>query len=132
MAAFDADAAAGFDPSAYAAGTIKRRGERICTFMGLPCYECEWLLNGKMTYVMRIVFANGFGYQLMLLGNADPVEQRPDFEAIMNGFDFTSPPVPPDPLERGKRVARLVGKLSASCVFGALVLGFLVRSVRRK
>jgi hypothetical protein len=94
-ARIDAKAAAHFDKGAYATGGVRKRGGRITTFKGLPCYESEWVHDDQQTVAVRVIVANGYLYQLQLRGNADPVEKRPDFEAIMDGFEFTSPPVPP-------------------------------------
>jgi hypothetical protein len=115
--------------------SVTKRDGRIATLKGLPCYESEWLASGKRTGVIRVVIANGYFYKLQLLGNADPVEKRPDFEAIMNGFEFTSPPVPPvpaEPLDPGKKLARRMGQVAVYCLLGALVLGLVVRGARKK
>jgi hypothetical protein len=93
----DAKYADVFDTSVTAAGPAKKRGGRITTFRDLPCYQCEWLINGTRTAAVRVVIANGHSYQLHLVSDADPVEKRPDLEAIMSGFEFTAPPVPPTP-----------------------------------
>lgn len=125
----------GFDEDLPAARNMKKRGGRMTAFKGLPCYESDWLVESKFTAVIRVVIANGFWYQVQLSGNADPVEKRPDFEAIMDGFEFTSPPVPPtaqDPLEPGKKLARRMGEVAVYCLFGALVLGLVVRGARKK
>jgi hypothetical protein len=123
----------GFDEDlpAARARNMKKRGGRMTTFKGLPCYESDWLVESKFTAVIRVVIANGFWYQVQLLGNADPVDKRPDFEAVMNGFEFTSPPVPPDPLERGERVARLIGRGLAYVIAGFAVWG-VVTLLRRR
>jgi hypothetical protein len=93
----DAKFAEEFDEGTSSAGSLKKRGGRMTVFKGLACYESEWLVNGRSTAAIRVVIANGSEYQLQLLGKADPVEKRPDFEAIMNGFEFTAPAVPPSP-----------------------------------
>jgi hypothetical protein len=122
-----------FDPTAHGVqGTVRKRGERFMTFKGLPCYECELLVHEQMTTVIRVVIANGFAYQLQLIGNADPVEKRPDFEAIMNGFEFTAPPVPPDPHARAKARGRLFGDVAAQFLFTAIAVGLLFRWYRKK
>jgi hypothetical protein len=118
----DADVSAGFDEGFAAAAGARKRGGRFSTFKGLPCYESEWVLKGQCTLASRVVIANGFAYQLQLLGNADPVEQRPDFEAIMNGFEFTSPPVAPVPRSRGAAVAGTIGGLLPYGIFWACVI----------
>jgi hypothetical protein len=122
----------GFDASHAAEKGVQKRGGRLTTFKGLPCYEGEFLVHGEMTSVMRVVIANGFAYQLQLLGNADPVEKRPDFEAIMNGFEFTSPPVPPDPHARAKARGHLLGNVVVQFLFTAIAVGLLFRWYRNK
>jgi hypothetical protein len=140
----DARFSATFDRAAYPAGGAKSRGGRMTTFKGLPCYESDGLLDSKTTAVTRVVIANGFGYRLQLLGGADPVEKRPDFEAVMNGFEFTAPPVPPvpavpptaaratDPDERGKSLSELSGELLAYCAIGVFLVGLATWGRRRK
>jgi hypothetical protein len=126
----DEDFAAGFDRKTHP--SIEKRGARITTFKGLSCYEWEWLINGTRTSATRSVIANGYAYQLQLLGTADPVEKRPDFEAIMNGFEFTSPPVPPDPLEPRKRVVRTIAHVLVYGLVGFALWGTVTMLRRRK
>jgi hypothetical protein len=131
----DAKFAGGFDEELTSGGPLKKRGGRLTTFRGLPCYESEWLVRGTNTAAIRIIIANGRAYHVQLLGKADPVEKRADFEAIMNGFEFTSPPVPPvapEPLDPGQKLARRMGQVAVYCLFGALVLGLVVRGARKK
>jgi hypothetical protein len=131
----DAKFAGGFDEAMASGGPVKKRGGRLTTFRGLPCYESEWLIRGTNTAAIRVVIANGRAYQVQLLGTADPVEKRVDFEATMNGFEFTSPPVPPvasEPLDPGQKLARRMGQVAVYCLLGALVLGLVVRGARKK
>jgi len=93
----DAKFAEEFDEGTSSAKPLKKRGGRMTLFKGLACYESEWLVRDTSSLAIRIVIANGSEYQLQLLGKADAVEKRPDFEAIMNGFEFTAPPVAPSP-----------------------------------
>jgi hypothetical protein len=71
-----------------------------------------------------VALANGFCYQLQLVGNEDPVEQRPDFESIMDGFDFTSPPVPKTVIKVDRRdnVSYRMGQIAGYCLIAALVI----------
>lgn len=104
----------GFDHEAVSEGTLKKRGGRITAFKNLPCYECEHLISGAMV-ASRIILANGFHYHVIIRGGLRPVEKLPDYEAIMDGFEFTSPPVPHtagpvDPFQKGKDLSFRVGK----------------------
>jgi hypothetical protein len=123
------------DMDEWAAGRkLTKRDGRITTFRGLPCYQLEAMLNGRTT-AFRAVVANGFHYQLELAGDADPVESRPDFDTIMNGFEFTSPPVPPPPVGRAKTFPPLLtglGRIAGYCLLGALFLGIVIQGARGK
>jgi len=131
----DARFATEYDQAAPTDVDFRKRGGRLLTFRGLPCYQHEGTLDGRTT-VFRVVIANGLLYQLVLLGNADPVEQRPDFESVMNGFEFTSPPVPPpgpDPHRKAKAIGRVTGTLCAySIPLTAMLLIYLGVRTRRK
>ena len=106
----------------------------LTTFRGLPCYSTEATIPDRSTAANRLLIANGFGFRLEVDGTANPVEQRADFDAIMNGFEFTSPPIPPtanavDPIEK---LSRAMGGVAAFCLFGALVVGLVFLLSRKK
>lgn len=132
----DGEFAANFERGLYASPTMRQRGGTRTKFAGLPCYESRALVNGQLTAVIRVVVANGFAYQVQLLGNTEPVEKRPDFEAIMNSFKFTSPPVVPSPgaytAAKPVNFAYTMGQIAAACLFAALVLAALGAMVGKK
>ena len=119
----------------WAAGKkLTKRDGRITTFRGLPCYQLEAMHNARTT-VFRAIVANGFHYQLELAGDPEPVEKRPDFEKIMNGFEFTSPPAPPSAAGSPGRFPPHVtslGKIATYCLLGGLVLGIVIQGARGK
>jgi hypothetical protein len=145
--ALSAKFADGFGSRVHRGVTVTKRGGRLTTFRGLPCYEGEMLLNGTRTVAFRLVIANGFAYHIQLMGGADPVEKRPDFDAIMNGFEFTSPPVAPapksaadtpapnstaDPPGDDKNPAYLAGQVLGYCAIGVFIVGLTRWGQRRK
>jgi len=130
----DAKFASEFDPSKSRGGSIVKRASRLTTFKGMPCCQAEVLVNGTRSAAIRLVIANGFAYQVQVIGDVEPVEKRPDFEAIMNGFEFTSPPVPPDPNATtgdGKNPSYKAGQALGYCLI-VLVLVRLVNWGRRR
>jgi hypothetical protein len=137
-AVIDARYAEKFDAGMAADGKRKKRGGRLTTFRDLSCYQSEWLTNGGNTSVQRVVIADGWRYQLMLVGKCDPVEKRPDFEAIMNGFEFTAPPVPPAPkaatdaADDEKNPAYKAGQVLGYCAIGMFLVGLTRWGRRRK
>jgi hypothetical protein len=122
----------GFDQGAAEEGG-KKRGGRMTTFKGQACYETEGLINGNMTTAQRVVIANGLAYMVQVVAGADPVEKRSDYEAIMNGFEFITPPVaasnhdsggPTDPFDKA---AYRLGQAVGFCLMlaaGLAVFGF--------
>src|SRR5262245_59190232 len=48
------------DKTAYAPENVKKRGGRITTFKGLPCYENLAIVNGDTTAVNRYIVSNGY------------------------------------------------------------------------
>ncbi len=114
----------GYDSTCYASNSTRKRGGRITTFKNLTCYESEGIINDSFTSLTRVVLANGFCYQLQLFGDAAPVEKRPDFETIMNGLEFTSPPVaklaPSD--NRRDNISYRMGQVTGCCLVIALIL----------
>jgi hypothetical protein len=134
----DAKIADGFGGRVHRGVTVKKRGGRLTTFKGLPCYEAEMLLDGTRTAAFRLVIANGLAYHIQLMGGADPVEKRPDFDAIMNGFEFTSPPIAPvapatgDAADDEKNPAYLAGQALGYCAIGMFLFGLATWGRRRK
>ena len=117
-----------------AANKMKKRDGRITTFRGLTCYQFEGTLDAKNT-MFRMVIANGYLYQLELAGDPNPIEKRPDFETIMNGFEFSSPPLPPSAAgSAGRFPPHLtnMGKIATYCLLGGLILGIVIQGARGK
>ncbi|MFL5340094.1 MAG: hypothetical protein ACJ8F7_08075 [Gemmataceae bacterium] len=93
--------AAEFDKDFFQTGQASKRGGRFVAFQGLPCYQVEATEPGGHSMVNRAFLANGVVYSVNLTGGTAPLEQKPDFEDIMNGFSFTEPPVEPIPAHAG-------------------------------
>ena len=128
---------AGYERGFREAGDTTKRGGRRLTSQGLPCYQLETTLDAvNRTAVFRAFMAHGLGYQLQLTGTADPVEQRPDFEAILNGFQLMEPSsTPVDPRkqrdEETRRRSQALGGFGGVCLLAALVLFVLKRLLRK-
>lgn len=98
-----------FDKGATRTGLATKRGGRITTFKGLPCYQFEGTIDSDTSSVVRVMYANNICYQIQLLGGSDPVEMRPDFESIMNGFQFAPPSAETPPKNTRQSLAWAVG-----------------------
>jgi hypothetical protein len=74
-------------------GRLKKRGGRFIIFLGLSCYQFEGVYADGRTIASRLILANGLAYHIMVAGDQNPVEQRPEFEKIISGFQFTDAPL---------------------------------------
>ena len=72
---------------------FKKRGGRFTTFRGLRCYQLEGSHVDGQTTATPFFSANSLLYSINVFGGEDPVEDNPEFEKILNGFEFTEPPV---------------------------------------
>ena len=54
----------GFDSKFGMPGELEKRGGRLSTFLGLPCYEVETRLTDGRTMASRMFIANGHIYTL--------------------------------------------------------------------
>src|SRR5262249_49730184 len=82
------------------------------------------LPDGRTT-VSRCFLAHQMAYQIVIIGGKEPVEEDPDFDAIMDGFAFTVPPVAPPATSYNFDFGALVGLLVSR-----LLAAFLFRSIR--
>ena len=121
----------GFEAGALKTSGDTKRGGRRTTFKGQPCYQFETTSSRtQRTAAMRAFLAHGLGYHVGLVGGRDPVEERPDFEAVLDGFAFTTPPAPPPPPrehERAFEAGRWLGRMAMYCLAGAALVLLVVR-----
>src|SRR5262249_2824515 len=78
-------------------GQLKKRSASYVPYHGLTSYQVAGLLPDGRTTVSRFFLAHEMAYQILMVGGKEPVEQHLDFEAIMSGFAFTTPPAPAPP-----------------------------------
>jgi len=125
----------GLENGAVRSGESSKRGGRMLTFKGVPCYQMDLMLvKEKQTFSSRIFVTHGYAYTLQVVGDVEPVEKSPEYDAIMNGFAFTvaPPPVSPSPQKRANSDAynagRRVGQIFVYVLIGAVVIA-LIRKV---
>jgi hypothetical protein len=71
---------------------VKKHGGRYLTFKGLPAYQTETISTDGKNGVARVVLAHDRMYVLTVVGAKIAFDREPDFEKIMQGFEFTEPP----------------------------------------
>ncbi len=109
-------------------GKLEKRGGRLAIFLGLPCYQVEGRMFDGRTTASRVFLANGRGYHLWVVGGKAPVEQSPEFEAILGGFAFDSPPTPPPPgpsPDKTDQFSGRMGEVGGGILLFAGVIAFL-------
>ncbi len=135
-----------FEKSFYSPGQIEKRAGRFVTFRGLPSYQAEGILADGRTTATRVFKAHGLSYNLSLIGAKEPVEDDPQFEKLMQGFEFTVPPeqeaknagpedaqaparsegqrqsTPDTDYGRALNISELMGRIVGVCIIGILLL----------
>ncbi len=128
----------GVEEIAFSPPQFIKTGGRFITYRGVKAYQAEGLRDDKWTGAVRIFFANGFLYQIVVMGE-NQIEKSPEFEAVMNSFNFIETPTPvirPNaPLsteEKPNSVAYKAGQVAGACLMIALFLFVVKRLFRRR
>jgi hypothetical protein len=111
----------GFEKGLSKSGQFVKRGGRFATFQGLPCYRFEGTIGDRQTVVGKVFLANRCSYVLMVGGDG-PAGQEADHDAIMNGFAFLEPPLPPSADPSYDHIAYWAGRLVGACITAFIVL----------
>jgi hypothetical protein len=113
----------------------RRSGQRV-TFRGLPAYQLNATLQNEVSASVRLFIANDLAYCVQVLGPEPRIEEQPDFEAIMNGFEFTSPPqrtvARNDPFSVGMALGKIVFDVAVVAGIVWLIVRLFVRRRPRR
>jgi hypothetical protein len=127
----------GFDDGFFKPGAVTKLEGKDITFRGVPCYQAHARIeaNGAIATI-RAFTANGFFYQLQLIGSNLPVSQREKLGTVFDAFQFVGDPVLPTPqpasaIERSLKFSGYMGRVVSLCLI-AIVILLVVRAVRRK
>ncbi len=128
----------GFDDSFDQPGVISKISGAITTFRGVPCYQLHARLEQNGTIgTIRAFAANGYVYQLQLLGNSAPIEQRNTLDRLFAAFEFVGEPIlpapaPPRPEETAYKFSENMGKIAGYCIVGIILLTIAGKVTGRK
>jgi hypothetical protein len=148
----------GFDEGVVSSGKISILERRHITFRGVPCYEIHTLLNDKGSIgTIRAFCANGYVYQLAVVGRNLPIAERDRLESIFSAFQFagratagpstsqssvapTAPSAPiagapattpashaPSQADQSLQFSRTVGEIAGLCLIAIVILLVLKR-----
>jgi len=113
-------------------GEISKRSGQTLTFKGVQCYQLDLALTKvQRTVSSRFFIAHGYVYNMQVVGNTEPVEKSPEYDAIMNGFEFTVVPVPPSPQKRANSDAYNAGRRAGQIFVYVLVAAVLLALIRK-
>lgn len=126
----------GLEEGSVEPGESSKRAGKNLTFKSVPCYQLDMtLIKVQKTFSSRFFIAHGYAYTLQVVGETEPVEKSPEYDAIMNGFAFTVAPAPPSAPSPQKRAnsdaynaGRRVGQIFMYVLIGAVVIA-LIRKV---
>src|SRR5207248_3010527 len=102
-----------------------KRGGHFLTFNGMRCYQVESFLNDGRTSVNRAFLADDLGFNLLVIGGKEPVEQDPEFEKLMSGFAFLKPPnrvAGSNVAPYGANVSDVMGQLVGGLLFVVFII----------
>lgn len=122
----------GLEEGAVEPGESSKRGGKSLTFKGVPCHQLDLLLvKVQKTFSSRFFIAHNYVYNLQVVGEKEPVEESPEYDAIMNGFSFTVAPPPPSPQTKANSAAYNAGR-RAGQIFMYVLIGAVVIALIRK
>ena len=125
----DAFEAACFKPGLHA----KRSGDFV-DHRGQSSYQCEGTFATGQSSVCRIFLGHGNCYALMVIGNEQPVERLPEFEAIVNSFELDTVPLNLPAMrvaDEERTVAFRVGEFAGRIIVLTIIIGFIAFVVRK-
>lgn len=133
---FHPDFVKGIDEKAAASGVATKVSSREITFKGLVCYESKMhLATVSKTMVSRYVLTHGSTYCLSVV-YPDTAEVTPsNLDSMMDGFAFTTPPVPnkgPDRKPDYRKLGELIGGAVMTFAMIAVALKILYNAFLRK
>ena len=127
----------GFDEGITQSGDLSKISGEIITFRGVPCYQMHTRINQDGSIATTKAFgANGYLYQLQLIGSKLPINERGNLEKVFASFEFLGAPRLPElkPASRQTKpykFSRMMGRIAAYCIIGIIIL-VVVKSVIRK
>lgn len=128
----------GFDEGSCQSGMFSKISGEIIKFRNLPCYQVH-LRSVKDGSVMtvRAFAANGYLYQLQLIGSILPIENRNKLENIFSAFEFVGmpnlpTPKPPSAEQKAYNFGMQMGRISVYCLIAAVILFVARRLVRKR
>lgn len=118
----------GFDKSFNQPGVASKISGEIVTFRGVPCYQLHARLgqDGSIATI-RAFGANGYLYQLQLVGSRLPVERRGELDGVFSAFEFTGTPslptsAPQTSEQQAYNFSENMGKIAGGCIIGVIIL----------
>ena len=126
----DKDFAKGFDIGLGKTGDVAKINGSIITFKKLPCYQVNIRIKqNNSTGTIRAFLANGYLYQLQIIGNKSLFKERKKQEKIFSAFEFIGSPTMPRPVssavQKAYNYGYIMGRIAFYCIVIAVIVGIV-------
>ena len=127
----DEDFAKGFDIGLGKTGDASKINGSIITFEKLPCYQVNIRIKqNNSTGTIRAFCANGYLYQLQIIGNKSLFKERKKQEKIFSSFEFIGQPVAPklkalSAEQKAYKFGYMMGRIVFYCIVIAVIVGIV-------
>jgi len=128
----------GFDESFNKPGVISKISGQITAFRNVPCYQFNARIEQDGSIVTGKIFAaNGYLYQLQLIGGELPINERNDMDNIFHAFEFFGKPNPHEsqptsPEQQAYNFSRKMGRIIGYCIIVIIVVLVGKMLIRKK
>lgn len=128
----------GFDDGLCAPGVASKLKSEKATFRGVPCYQiCVRFEQNNAIAAIRAFAANGFLYQVQIIGESLPIDDQSKLEHLFSMFEFIGSPATtvakaPSSEQKAYNFSRLMGRLVGICLIAIIVLVVAKRMFGKK
>ena len=129
----------GFDSGFCKGSKAAKISGDIITFKKVPCYQLQ--VRHKQTDsggMIRVFFANGYAYNLEVIGNEALMKEKVKLEKLFSAFEFIGSPTMPRPVssavQKAYNYGYMMGRIAFYCIVIAVIVGIvaLIKKVKNK
>jgi len=122
-----------FDEGFMEGADISKISGEITKFKSIPCYQMHARFDSdNLITTSRAFFANGYLYQLQIVGSELPIDERDKLENIFSSFEFIGTPILPEPKEDTKNGIENIVVGIIEFLIGIIGIVVVVRLITKK
>ena len=102
----------GFDSGFLKSANASKISGEIIKFKKVPCYQLYVKMKDQELYaIVRVFFANGYCYQLQLIGDNLAIKKQADLDKVFSSFEFIGKPSLPKPTKKNNFLSNNLGMI---------------------